>query len=177
MKTAKILHLTNSLNAFTITLREESGTLIFEEKAERKAEGYPKKDLDKLFKDSYKKLKGIRVSSARIVIDGLNNNNVNYILQKLKEKEFGFLGMSVNVISQNAVDPIKKAKSDEEIEWKMIQERLEKMETDGSMFIDIVGIQPNGVMFPKNIRKLIDKGYTVRTVAMRARVKYIVIKG
>lgn len=116
MQTAKILHLTNSLNAFTIALREVDGTVIFEEKAERRIEGYPKKELDKLFRNSYKKLRTIGVSSARIVIDGLNHNNVNYILQKLKEKEFSFLGMSVKVISQKEVDPIKKAKSDEEIE-------------------------------------------------------------
>lgn len=177
MQTAKILHLTNTLTEFKISLREADGTVVFSEKTERKVNGYPKKDLNKLFIASYKKIRVNNVTSARIVVDGLNHINVNYILQKLKEKGFGFLSIKINVISSNKIDPAKKIASDTEIEWKMIQEKLKKMEADESKFIEVVGTQPNGLLFSSNIQKVVDRGYTVRTVAMRARVKYVIIKG
>lgn len=176
MENSKRLHLTNSLTGFTIALREDDGRLIFKERIERKPEGYSRTDLNKIFRDSYKKLKANNANEARIVVDGLNHNNVNYVLQKFREKGFGFLSIKVNVIASNQIDPAKKIKSDIEIEWNMIKAKLEKMEKDESKFIEVVGSQPNGLLFSSNIKRLVGDGYNVRLVSMRSRVKYIIMK-
>lgn len=170
----KELYLTNSMVALVVSLKEEDGTLIFKERLEKRIDGYSNSRLNTFSNTIIKRLRENEVTSTKVIINGIKHENVSYIIKALSKKNFGILSIKTKTVYKATKEAI--IKSDITVEWNEIKEKLEKMEEDGNVTTEVAGSLSCGIMHSSNIRRLEKEGYLVRTVTMKGRVKYIVIK-
>lgn len=170
----KELYLTNSMVALVVSLKEEDGTLIFKERLEKRIDGYSNSRLKTFSNTVIKRLRENEVTSARVIINGIKHENVSYIIKALSKKNFSILSVKTKTVYKATKEAM--IKSDITVEWNHVKEIIDKMEKDGNTNTEVTGSLSCGIMHPCNIRRLEKEGYLVRTVTMKGRVKYVVIK-